>query len=71
MPNYKNMSYSEFLEYCEDNRLYNTWSYEEATICLSLIEEIEKIKIRTFGFISKKKTKRAKELIWEFIRDSF
>lgn len=71
MSKYKDMSYSDFLDYCEDNALYNTWSHEEAIICLSLIEEIEKIKIKTFGFISKKKTKRAKELTWEFIRDSF
>lgn len=70
MSNYKDMSYSDFLDYCEDNSLYGTWSYEEAVICLSIIKEIEKIKIKTFGFTSKKKTKRAKELMWDLIRNS-
>lgn len=72
MSKYKYMSYDEFLDYCENNALYGTWSYEEAVICCSLIKEIEKIKIKKFKFFTdKKRTKRVKEILWEVIRDSF
>lgn len=69
MSKYKDMSYDEFLDYCEDNALYGTWGYEEAVICVSIIREIEKIKITKFIFFTnKKETKKAKELAWDVIK---
>lgn len=69
MSKYKDMSYDEFLDYCEDNALYGTWGYEEAVICVSIIGEIEKIKITKFIFFTnKKETKKAKELAWDVIK---
>ena len=69
MSKYKDMSYDEFLDYCEDNILYGTWGYEEAIICSSIIKEIGKIKITKFIFFTDKKaTKRAKELAWDVIK---
>lgn len=69
MLKYKDMSYDEFLDYCEDNALYGTWSLEEAITCVSIIKEIERIKITKFIFFTdKKETKRAKELTWDIMK---
>lgn len=60
----KTMTYKEFLEYCNDRACDGRWGFDEAVTCLSVIDEINAIKVKTLGFTRKKKTEQAQEEAW-------
>ena len=43
----ENMSYQEFKKYCSDRASDGQWSMLEAMACLNVIEEIDKIKVKS------------------------
>lgn len=59
------MTYEEFLNYCEEKACNGGWSLEEAIACIDIINEINKIKVKSFGITLKTRTKQAKEKAWQ------
>lgn len=65
---FENMTHEEFLNYCEARACDGQWGIDEALLCLGVIEHLYSIKICTFIFYSKKKTKKAREDEWNIIK---
>lgn len=62
----KNMTFKEFKEFCTDRACDGRWSILEAMAYLSIIQEINSIKIKYLGFIpARKKTEQAREEAWQ------
>ena len=66
---FENMNHEEFINYCEARARDGQWSINEALLCLGIIEHLYNIKIRTFIFYNKKKTKKAREDEWNMIKE--
>ena len=62
---FKDMSYEEFFNYCEERACDGRWGLEEAVLCLGIIKHMQQIRIYTFMFYDTKKTKKAREDEWE------
>ena len=62
---FKDMSYEEFFNYCEERACDGRWGLEEAVLCLGIIRHMQQIRIYTFMFYDAKKTKKAREDEWE------
>ena len=63
--NIEGMSYEDFVKFCNDRACDGKWSMIEAMACLDIINTINKIKVKSFGFIpNKRKTKEAREKEW-------
>lgn len=58
------MTYKEFKDYCNERACDGKWSFDEALKCISIIKEIDAIKVKSFGLLSKKRTEQAKEKAW-------
>ena len=65
---FKDMSYEEFFNYCEERACDGRWGLGEALLCLEIIKHMNDIRICTFKFYNKKKTKQAREAEWERIK---
>lgn len=61
--NLETMSYQDFKNYCNDRACDGKWSMLEAMACISIINEIDSIKIK--GFFKKKETLKARETAWK------
>lgn len=62
---FSEMTYKEFLDFCNDRACDGQWGMLEAMSCIKIVEEINAIQIKAFGFIPlKKKTKKAREEAW-------
>ena len=61
MDKFKTMTYKEFKAYCNERACDGKWSMDEALKCIAIIEEINAIKVKSFGLLSKKRTEQAKE----------
>ena len=68
---FKDMSYEEFFNYCEERACDGRWGLEEAVLCLGIIKHLQSIRVTTFIFYSKKKTKKARENEWERMKKYF
>ena len=68
---FKDMSYDEFFNYYEERACDGRWSLEEAVLCLGIVKHLQSIRVTTFIFHSKKKTKKAREAEWERMRKYF
>ena len=68
---FKDMSYEEFFNYCEERACDGRWGLEEAVLCLGIIRHLQSIRVTTFIFYSKKKTKKAREAEWERMKKYF
>ena len=68
---FKDMSYEEFFNYCEERACDGRWSLEEAVLCLGIIRHMQQIRIYTFMFYDAKKTKKAREDEWERMKKYF
>lgn len=67
---FKNMSYDEFFNYCEERACDGRWSLEEAILCLNILEHLWSIKVYTYRiFLSRNKTKKAREDEWNKIKE--
>ncbi len=65
---FKNMTHEDFLNYCEARACDGQWSLDEALVCLGAIKRLQSIRMTTFMFYSKKKTKKAREEEWEIMK---
>mgnify|MGYP003557472342 FL=1 len=68
---FKDMSYEEFFNYCEERACDGRWGLEEAVLCLGIIKHMQQIRIYTFMFYDAKKTKKAREDEWERMKKYF
>ena len=68
---FKNMTFDEFFNYCEERACDGRWSLEEAVLCLGIIRHLQSIRVTTFIFYSKKKTRKAREDEWERMKKYF
>ena len=68
---FKDMSYEEFFNYCEERACDGRWGLEEAVLCLGIIKHLQSIRVTTFIFYSKKKTRKAREDEWERMKKYF
>ena len=68
---FKDMSYEEFFNYCEERACDGRWGLEEAVLCLGIIRHMQQIRIYTFMFYDAKKTKKAREAEWERMKKYF
>ena len=68
---FKDMSYEEFFNYCEERACDGRWGLEEAVLCLGIIRHMQQIRIYTFMFYDTKKTKKAREDEWERMKKYF
>ena len=68
---FKDMSYEEFFNYCEERACDGRWGLEEAVLCLGIIRHMQQIRIYTFMFYDAKKTKKAREDEWERMKKYF
>ena len=68
---FKNMTYEEFFNYCEERACDGRWGLEEAVLCLGIIKHLQSIRETTFIFYSKKKTRKAREDEWERMKNIF
>lgn len=62
---FKDMTYEEFRDFFNRRCCDGRWSKQDAIGCITIIEHIEAIKIKTFGFYNKKKTEQAREKEWK------
>lgn len=60
--NVSKMTYKEFKDWCNHRAADGNWSLLTAMACLSVIEEIESIKVK--GLFKRKATERAREEAW-------
>lgn len=65
---FKEMTYKEFKDYCNERACDGRWSMIEALNCIKIIEEINAIKVKVLGFIMRKKTEQAREKEWNKIK---
>ena len=68
---FKDMSYEEFFNYCEERACDGRWGLEEAVLCLGIIKHMQQIRIYTFMFYDAKKTRKAREDEWERMKKYF
>ena len=68
---FTNMTYEEFFNYCEERACDGQWDLNEAILCFGVIKHLQKIRVTTFIFYSKKKTRKAREDEWERIKNIF
>ena len=68
---FKNMTFDEFFNYCEERACDGRWGLEEAVLCLGIIKHMQQIRIYTFMFYDTKKTKKAREDEWERMKKYF
>ena len=68
---FKDMSYEEFFNYCEERACDGRWGLEEAVLCLGIIRHMQQIRIYTFMFYDTKKTKKAREDKWVRMKKYF
>lgn len=61
----KDMSYKEFVEYCNDRACDGQWSMFEAMNCIYIITEIDSIKTKFLCFTRKKLTEQLREKAWD------
>lgn len=62
---FKEMTYKEFCEFFNKRCCDGRWSMQDAIGCISIIEHIEAIKVKTFGIYNKRKTEQAREQEWK------
>lgn len=56
------MTYKEFKDWCNHRAMDGNWSLLTAMACLSVIEEIESVKVK--GLFKRKATEQAREEAW-------
>ena len=71
MKQYKDMTYNEFIDACTAKAICGCWGFEEATTCISIIEDLQDVKVKRFGITMKKKTQKAREEVWESVKKLF
>ena len=59
------MSFKEFCDYCGERTCDGQWPLEFALVCITTIDEINKIKYKKFGFVMRKKTDELREKTWQ------
>lgn len=62
---FKTMTYKEFKDYCNKRACDGMWSIDEALASISIMEDIDSIKIKVFGIFHKKRTEQAQEKAWK------
>lgn len=64
--NIEDMSYKDFVAYCNNRACDGRWSKLDAMACLDIIETINKIEVKRLGFIpNKRETEKAREKAWK------
>jgi hypothetical protein len=63
------MTYKEFKSWCDKRVCDGLWSFDTATKCINIIEEVESIKVKFLGFTLKKQTEEKREAAWQSISD--
>lgn len=65
---FENMTHEDFLNYCEARACDGQWDLNEALMCLGALKHLQSIRMTTFMFYSKKKTRKAREEKWEIMK---
>ena len=68
MDKYMNMSFKEFVDYCEQRTQDGLWGLQEAMFCTMVITTIYSNKVKFLGIPMKKRTSQLHEIIWESIK---
>ncbi|MGL5718073.1 MAG: hypothetical protein ACRCX2_34030 [Paraclostridium sp.] len=60
---FEEMTYKEFISYCNDRACDGRWGRNEASNCIAIIDIISSIE--TKGLFKKRKTEKAREDAWQ------
>lgn len=64
----KTLTYKEFKDLCRERACDGRWSMLESMVCIDIIEEIDRIRVKALGFIPlRRKTAQAREKAWQEI----
>ncbi|MGL5718646.1 MAG: hypothetical protein ACRCX2_36920 [Paraclostridium sp.] len=67
---FEEMSYKEFVSYCNNRACDGRWGKNEAMNCIMIFESINSIKVKTLCFTWRKKTEQAREDAWRKIKSA-